>query len=154
MEYRGYIGTAEVSIEDGILFGQIECINDLIMYQGQTPAELEAAFHESVDDYLQSCEELGREPDKTFSGTFNIRIGAQRHKRLHIEKVRENKASLNELLCIVIDSYFSKESEHHTHNHHHYHVLQEPEQIVVSRSTGNTTDWTEQSNRPHLRIVQ
>ncbi|EJL6486938.1 type II toxin-antitoxin system HicB family antitoxin, partial [Vibrio cholerae] len=84
MKYKGFWGSCEVSFEDGILHGKIECINDLVTYEAATPVELEEAFHDSVDDYLETCEMLGKEPDKTMSGSFNIRVGSELHKKLYI----------------------------------------------------------------------
>jgi len=77
--YKGYFGSAEVSQEDECFAGQILYIDDLIMYEGDTYKEFEQAFQASVDNYLAFCEEEGKEPQKTYSGSFNIRIGAVLH---------------------------------------------------------------------------
>lgn len=79
--YKGYFGSAEVSQEDECFAGQILYIDDLIMYEGDTYKELEQAFQASVDDYLAFCDEVGKEPQKTYSGSFNIRIGAVLHRQ-------------------------------------------------------------------------
>lgn len=50
---------------------------------------LEAAFHEAVDDYLVTCAELGREPEKPFKGSFNVRIAPELHERVMIAATQQ-----------------------------------------------------------------
>ena len=60
LHYKGYVGSIEASTEDKCLFGKLLFIRALVNYEGQTVAELEAAFREAVDDYLQTCQQLGQ----------------------------------------------------------------------------------------------
>ena len=60
MEYRGYVGSVEFSEEDAVFFGKVQGIHSLVSYEGTTLEELESDFHNAVDDYLSSCEELKR----------------------------------------------------------------------------------------------
>lgn len=104
LEYKGYYGSIEASPEDNCLFGKLEFIRPLINYEGRTVAELDAAFREAVDDYLQTCAHEGREPEKPCKGTFNVRVGQERHLRLALLVARDKKArSLNELVIQAID---------------------------------------------------
>ena len=79
LKYRGYYGSYGISEEDEVFYGKLEFIRDLISYEGDTAAQVVKAFHEAVDDYLLTCEEIGREAEKPFSGTFNVRIGRELH---------------------------------------------------------------------------
>lgn len=81
LSYRDYFGSAEVSHEDQCLVGQVLYIDDLVMYEGENYEELSQAFERSVDDYLELCAQIGKAPQKTYSGTFNVRIGAELHSR-------------------------------------------------------------------------
>jgi predicted HicB family RNase H-like nuclease len=63
LQYKGYVGSIEASTEDKYLFGTVLFIRPLVSYEGQTVAELEAAFREAVDGYLHTCEQLGQKPD-------------------------------------------------------------------------------------------
>lgn len=56
LQYRGYTGSIEVSIEDNLLHGKVLDFNGLISYEGTTIEELIADFHEAIDDYLEQCE--------------------------------------------------------------------------------------------------
>jgi len=60
--YNGYTGSIEVSLEDNCLYGKILFIQDLVTYRAGSPAELEKAFKEAVDDYIKTCRESGRNP--------------------------------------------------------------------------------------------
>lgn len=82
MKYKGYLGSVHFSDEDNVFYGRIEFIRALVSYEGTDVNSLRQAFHEAVDAYLQTCEELGREPEKPFKGSFNIRISPQLHQRI------------------------------------------------------------------------
>lgn len=81
-EYKGYIGTIEFSEEDALFFGKVMGIRSLISYEGKNANELISDFHSAVDDYLAVCEAEGREPEKAYKGSFNIRISPELHKQL------------------------------------------------------------------------
>ena len=66
MEYKGYQGSVDFSLEDRVLHGKILHINDLVTFEAESLAALEEAFHEAVEDYLDDysefCEEEGYNP--------------------------------------------------------------------------------------------
>jgi len=62
LEYKGYIGTVEA--DDGIFFGRVIGLRDVITFEGVAFAEVEQAFRESIDDYLTFCAKRGEQPDR------------------------------------------------------------------------------------------
>ena len=80
LKYNGYIGSVGYSEPDKIFFGKIEGIKGLVNYEGESVAELTAAFHEAVEDYLAFCKEQGIKPEKSYTGTFNVRIPPSTHR--------------------------------------------------------------------------
>lgn len=84
MNYKGYIGSIEVSEEDNCLFGKVLDLpsDTAITYEGETVAELKADFEGAVDDYLAYCKEAGIQPRKSYTGTLNIRISPDTHSRI------------------------------------------------------------------------
>ena len=60
MTYKGYTGSIKYSELDKCFHGKIECIDGLISYEGQTLEELELDFRESVHDYFELCNEVGK----------------------------------------------------------------------------------------------
>ncbi len=82
VEYKGYVGSIEFSEEDALFFGKVMGIRSLISYEGENAADLISDFHSAVDDYLAVCEAQGREPEKAYKGSFNVRISPELHKQL------------------------------------------------------------------------
>jgi predicted HicB family RNase H-like nuclease len=97
MTCKTFIGSVHYSEDDEIFYGKLEAINDLVTFEGKSVAELKKAFREAVDDYIQTCRELGREPQKPFRGTFNVRVPAEVHRKAALEAVKEG-ISLNEFV--------------------------------------------------------
>ena len=84
MEYKGYVGTVEFSEKDMIFYGKVMGIRALISYEGTTAHELIDDFHGAVEDYLTLCEAEGKEPEKAYKGSFNVRISHELHKQAAI----------------------------------------------------------------------
>lgn len=82
LSYKNYLGSIEYSIDDEILFGKILGINDIITYEADNIKELKIAFHDSVDDYLEHCKQIAKEPNKPYSGKFTLRIDPELHAKL------------------------------------------------------------------------
>lgn len=104
MEYKGYIGSVEFSETDELFFGQVQGIRSLISYEGINAKELVSDFHESVDAYLEFCEEEGIEPEKAYKGSFNIRISPELHKQIAICAISK-QVSLNSLVEKALQNY-------------------------------------------------
>jgi predicted HicB family RNase H-like nuclease len=81
MQYKGYVGRVELDPEASLLHGEIVNIRDVVTFQGRSVDELQAAFRESVDDYLAFCAEREEEPDKPFSGQFVTRVRPELHRQ-------------------------------------------------------------------------
>ena len=104
LKYKNYIGSIEYNLKDKVLFGKILFIDDLISYEGETLGELESNFKEAVDDYLLTCAELGKKPQKSHSGRFNIRTTPLIHHRLSYY-AKAKGVSLNKLITDIFNSY-------------------------------------------------
>jgi predicted HicB family RNase H-like nuclease len=102
MTYKGYIGSVRYSEEDEVFHGKIEAINDLIMFEGSSVKELKKAFHEAVDDYLETCMEMGRQPQKPFKGSFNVRIPSELHRKA-AQKATSMGVSLNQFVLKALE---------------------------------------------------
>ncbi|HWK07693.1 MAG TPA: type II toxin-antitoxin system HicB family antitoxin [Puia sp.] len=101
LEYKGYYASLHFSSEDEVFYGKLLGIDDLVNFEGASVKELKKAFHEAVEDYLQTCEELGKEPNKTYKGTFNVRIPADLHKSAAVYAGVHN-VSLNDFVKTAI----------------------------------------------------
>lgn len=81
LKYQDYTATITYSAEDEVFFGKVIGLNDLILFEGTSVAELKQAFAEAVEDYLETCKSINKSPDKAYKGSFNVRVPASLHKR-------------------------------------------------------------------------
>lgn len=90
LTYRKCFGVVSYSDEDGLFFGSLHGIHDLVTFEGDSVASLKTAFKEAVDDYLVSCEAMGKQPEKVYKGQINVRVAAPLHRlaALHAAKQR------------------------------------------------------------------
>ena len=103
IEYKGYMGSVEYSSEDKCFFGKLEMIDDLITFEAVSATELETNFQNAVDEYIVTCKELDREPQKTYKGVFNIRIEPELHKKIYKEALKAG-ISLNAFIGKLLDN--------------------------------------------------
>ncbi len=102
LEFKGYTGSVEFSADDKVFFGRIIGIRDVVTFEGSTVKALTKAFQESVTDYLETCKEMGKDPDKEFKGSFNVRIKPRTH-RLISARSAALKISLNHFVEQVLE---------------------------------------------------
>lgn len=102
MTYKGYAARIEYSDEDECFVGHIAGIRDVVGFHGNSVAELRAAFTEAVDDYLTTCERLGRPAQKPYSGKFVLRIPADVHSLMAMQAEAAGK-SLNQWATEVLE---------------------------------------------------
>ena len=108
MEYKGYIGKVEIDEEVGILYGEVINVRDVITFEGRSVDEIQKAFQESVDDYLDFCVQRKESPEKPFSGKFVVRLPAELHRKAYIQAKLADK-SLNGWVTDVLETVLQKE---------------------------------------------
>ena len=101
LTYKGFYGSARYSAADEVFYGKLEGIDDLVNYEGSSVRELIKAFHEAVEDYLETCKKIGKEPNKTYKGSFNVRIPAELHREAAIYAASKD-VSLNDFVKTAI----------------------------------------------------
>ena len=106
MSYKGYFGSVEFSDKDDVFHGRIIGINDRITYEGTSVKSLRNDFIAAVEEYLKVCAELGKEPEKSYKGTFNVRIRPDLHRQLVVYSSSHGK-SLNTVVEEAIYHYVS-----------------------------------------------
>lgn len=94
MEYNGYIGMVEYDSDAKIFHGDVVNTRDVITFQGTTVEEIEGAFKDSVEDYIEWCKSEGVTPEKPYSGRFNLRLSPELHKEIPIT-ARKMNLSIN-----------------------------------------------------------
>lgn len=101
-EHKGYYGSCKVSVEDNCLHGKIEFIDDLVNYEAETAEGLKKEFMLAVDDYLEHCKAIGKTPNQTCKGSFNVRIGSELHQKLVLKAEKAGK-SLNDYIKSIVE---------------------------------------------------
>lgn len=99
---------ANIDAEAGILYGEVVNTHDVITFQGTTVAELKQAFIDSIEDYLEFCEERGERPEKPFSGKLILRMPPETHQKVYI-MARRAGVSLNEWINRALETFLEKE---------------------------------------------
>lgn len=107
LNYKSYIGHVEFDDEADIFHGEVINTRDVITFQGRSVAEIKKAFRESVDDYLAFCKERNEEPEKPFSGKFNLRIDPELHRQVYIVAA-QHKVSLNQWITDAIKHHIQE----------------------------------------------
>ena len=81
MTYKNYHARIDFSEEDDCFVGHVAGIRDVVGFHADTVSALRAAFIEAVDDYLATCVQLGRSPQRSYSGRVMLRIPPEIHAK-------------------------------------------------------------------------
>ena len=110
LEYKGYHADIKFDADDEIFIGEVFGIADSLNFHGQSVSEIKEMFHQSIDNYLQLCKEIGKDPEKEFKGTFNVRISSENHKRAALA-ARKKNITLNQFVSNAIQHELNKEND-------------------------------------------
>jgi predicted HicB family RNase H-like nuclease len=102
MTYKGYAARIEYDDEDGVFVGRIAGIRDIVGFHADNVDGLRDAFHDAVEDYIDTCAKVGKEPQKTYSGQVMFRVSPEVHRRAALAAELEGK-SLNQWAEEVLD---------------------------------------------------
>ena len=101
LTYKGYCATVEFDGDSKLLCGSVVGMRDGIYFEAESAGDIERAFHEAVDDYLAFCAEKGKSPEKSYKGSFNVRISPELHRAAAIAAAVKNE-SLNQFVSEAI----------------------------------------------------
>ena len=102
MEYNGYHAKVEFDQEDQIFVGSVLGINDSINFHGYSVKELNERFENAILNYLEYCLKAGKEPEREFKGSFNVRIKPEQHKKIALQAANEG-ITINQFVARAID---------------------------------------------------
>ena len=109
LSFNGYIGSVHFNGEDEVFYGKIEGIEDLITFEGKTVTELKTAFEEAVEDYLELCKKNNKRIEKTYKGSFNVRISPELHRKVKRTALKKGM-SLNQFIQKAVEDELLKEN--------------------------------------------
>ena len=102
MTHDGYVATIELEEDAGLFHGEVINTRDVLTFQGRTLDELKAAFADTVADYIEWCQERGKQPERPYSGNFTVRVSPELHRRVATAAVRSGK-SVNTFVAEALD---------------------------------------------------
>jgi len=105
--FEDVIGSVHFSSVDETFFGKLEGINDLVTFEGSSVKELKKSFKEAVLDYKALCKETGKDVNKSFKGSFNVRIDPKLHELAYIKATKEG-ISLNQFVQAAMKKQLMK----------------------------------------------
>ncbi|MGE5495108.1 MAG: type II toxin-antitoxin system HicB family antitoxin [Burkholderiales bacterium] len=101
MKYKDYFANIEYNAEDNIFVGRVQGIVDVLVFEGSSVEELKQQFKNTIDDYLDLCQRINKNPDKAFKGSFNVRIPPEMHKEAVRQAIKQG-ITLNEFVSRAI----------------------------------------------------
>ena len=101
LTYKGYIARIEFDERDNIFVGRLLGIKDSITFHADNVAELRFAFEEAVDDYLETCQTIGKSPEKPATGKLSLRVPPVLHVQA-LMKAQATGQSLNQWVTNVL----------------------------------------------------
>ena len=104
IDYKDYNGSVEFSGEDRVFHGRVVGIRDMVTFEGVSVGELEVNSRNAVDEYLQFCENEGKQPDTPFKGTFQVRVSRELHKKAAM-RAQESHVKLNKVVTEALEKY-------------------------------------------------
>lgn len=116
-EHKGLTAHVEFSNEDGCFVGRVNDVDGLVMFAGDSVAELRNEFIAAVDEYIAAREAAGLPLEKSFSGTFNVRVGSELHRQAQSFARRKN-VSLNDVVKRSLQLFLESETKSQTKKHH------------------------------------
>lgn len=145
LEYKGYQTKIEFDAESSVLYGKIEGIRDLVNFEADSSKEVEQSFHEAVDDYLEFCRDVGKDPDKAYNGQFNVRITPKLHRALAMRAFRDGE-TLNREVQNAVEQYLSDKPQISTSPIFIFHPDSFSKSVFDSKDTWRTQTQTSATN--------
>ena len=101
MEYKGYMATVEFDADANLLHGRVVNTRDVITFQGRSVDEIQQAFIDSVEDYLEFCATRQEVPERPFSGKLLLRMSPELHRSVTICAARQGM-SVNKWMVLQL----------------------------------------------------
>jgi predicted HicB family RNase H-like nuclease len=102
MTHDGYLADLEIDEGAGVIHGRVVNARAVLTFEGETLADLKAAFSDTIADYREWCKERGVEPEKPYSGTLSLRIAPELHRRV-AEQAAKAGESINQFITECLE---------------------------------------------------
>ena len=65
LEYKGFHTTAYTNLDEGVFYGTLEGIDDLVSWECNCISELRKTFYDAVEDHFKTCKEFSKDVSLT-----------------------------------------------------------------------------------------
>lgn len=96
------LGSVDYNDEDRVFYGKVQGIDGLVSFEGKPVDALRKDFEQAVDDYLKLCRKAGKPAQKSYKGSFNVRIPHELHRSAD-RKAAEMRLTLNQFVRKAIE---------------------------------------------------
>ena len=110
LKYKGYRARIEYDVVDRIFVGEVLGIRDVLAFHSETADDIDRHFHDCIDEYLELCAEIGKLPEREYSGTFNVRIDPEDHREAALCAAYEH-ISLNQYIAEAVHAFNKAHAE-------------------------------------------
>jgi predicted HicB family RNase H-like nuclease len=104
MRYKNYAARVEYSPEDKCFVGRVLGIRDVVGFHGESVAELERDFRETMEFYFDTCRKEGKEPDRPYSGKLVLRLSPELHRQIALASEAHGKSINDTILDALQES--------------------------------------------------
>ncbi len=105
--YKGYHAEVVYNEETNYWTGWLYGISDFVTFGGETEEEVKADFYSAVDEYLDYCKEIGKEPKHEDFKLSNIEVKDDLYKSLSTAAKNAGE-SLNGFVEKILSDYLAK----------------------------------------------
>lgn len=106
LKYKEFEGSAELDMSRNVCRGKILFIDDVVTYESKAIDGLQKEFEAAVDDYIDTCKQIDKEPQKSCRGQFNVRVSPALHRAATRRAVSDD-TSLNDVVFRALSAYLA-----------------------------------------------
>ena len=106
LKYKGFEGSTDLDMKRNVCRGKILYIDDVVTYESKSIDDLQKQFEDAVDDYVETCNQIGKEPQKPCRGQFNVRLSPELHRAATRRAIADD-TSLNDVVCQSLEAYLA-----------------------------------------------
>ena len=101
IDYKGYTGVVEYDRDIEMFSGHVADLRDQIYFEGASVEDLKESMARAVDHYLDVCKDRGEDPDRPFSGRFNVRLDPALHRDI-ANAAMSSRKSMNDWVAEAV----------------------------------------------------
>lgn len=107
LTYKDFQGS--VSFDEGRLLIKVLHIEDTLLAECESASNAQSVFEELVEEYLETCKEVGKEPCKPYKGSFNVRISPALHRKIAMAAAAREE-SLNSWVAEALELHLDNDA--------------------------------------------